>query len=540
MIKRLLRYGLVSSFLLITACNSAFNTVKTAVEEPEPYKVTTKESTWQEAYGEKQQPQQNKLPVVEVEPVVIAPVDLWQRIRQGYAIPNETRHASTEKQLDWLARNPEYIARVTDRAQPYLYHIVEQIEQRNMPMELALLPVVESAFQPLAYSSARASGLWQFIPGTGKHYGLKQNWWYDGRRDVVASTTAALDYLQKLHNDFGDWQLALAAYNCGEGCVNRAIKRNLKAGKDTDFWSLKLPRETRAYVPKLMAIAQLIANPAQYQITLKPITNEPYFAVVDVKGQIDLSLAAELAELETEHIYQLNPGFNQWATAPDGPHRLAIPVEKVDIFIQELAVLPADKKVQWTRYKIKSGDSLGKIAQQYKVAISVIKKANGIKGTNIRAGKYLLIPVASGKYGVAPAPLPTSQRVASNQNTSSPKGNKITHTVQQGDSWWDIAQLHKVSVKKLTAWNKKVPSDYLQPGQKLVVWSQVQSAAVSDTLRSMNYKIRSGDSLWKISQKFNVSINQVRQWNGLNTKAILQPGQHLKLYVDVTEQHGKI
>lgn len=534
MLKQLLRYSLVPLFLLLTACNT-FNTVKNTVEEPnksaEAEIAVVTESSWQQSYGDTQESQQNTLPAVSAEPVFVAPIDMWQRIRQGYQFSQPTLHANTAKQLDWLVGKPEYIARVAERAQPYLYHIVEQLEQRNMPMELALLPVIESAYQPHAYSSAHAAGLWQFIPSTGKNYGLKQNWWYDGRRDVIASTDAALNYLQKLHNDFGDWKLALAAYNCGEGCVSRAIKRNIKAGKPTDFWSLSLPRETRAYVPKLLAVAQLIADPQQYQITLKSIANEPYFAVVDVKGQIDLSLAAELAGLEIDKIHQLNPGFNQWATAPEGPHRLAIPVEKIDVFIQALAVLPADKKVQWARYKIKSGDSLGKIAQQYKVAISAIKKANGIKGTNIRAGKYLLIPVASANSGTT-APLSAHQALASSQNTPQ-KGDKKTHIVKQGDSWWDIAQLHKVSVKKLTDWNNKAPSDYLQPGQKLVIWSQEKSVASNDTLRSVNYKIRSGDSLWKISQKFNVSIAQVRQWNGLDNKAILQPGQHLKLYVDI-------
>ncbi|MBL1320266.1 MAG: LysM peptidoglycan-binding domain-containing protein [Methylophaga sp.] len=539
MLKQLLRYSLVPLFLLMAACNNV-STVKNTAEEPHPAEqevAAIDESSWQESYGETQEPQQNELPAVEEELVVIAPIDLWQRIRQGYGIPDTGLRADTQKQLDWFARHPEYIARVADRAEPYLYHIVEQIEQRNMPLELALLPVVESAYQPHAYSSARAAGLWQFIPSTGRLYGLQQSWWYDGRRDVVASTSSALDYLQKLHDDFGDWQLAVAAYNCGEGRVARAIERNLKAGKATDFWSLDLPRETSAYVPKLMAIAQLIRQPAQYQITLKPIANEPYFTVVDVKGQIDLSVAAELAELEIEQIHQLNPGFNQWATAPDGPHHLAIPVGKTDIFIQGLAVLPAEKKVQWARYKIKSGDSLGKIAQQYKVAVSAIKKANGIKGTNIRAGKYLLIPVAPGKSGIAS--LPANQRLASKQSTSQ-KGAQKTYTVKQGDSWWEIAQLYKVSVKKLTMWNNKAPSDYLQPGQKLDVWAQIKTATSNDSVRSVNYKIRSGDSLWTISQKFKVTINDVRQWNDLNKKAILQPGQNLKLFVDVTKQHNSI
>ncbi len=537
MLKQLLRYSLIPLFLLLTACNT-FNTVNTVEEPKSAGSGISTESSWQQAYGKPQEAQQNEMSALAEQTVFVAPVELWQRIRQGYGFPQSTLHADTAKQLDWLARNPKHIARIAERAQPYLYYIVEQLEQRNMPLELALLPAIESAFQPFAYSSAHAAGLWQFIPSTGKHYGLAQNWWYDGRRDVVASTTAALDYLQKLYNDFGDWKLALAAYNSGEGRVSRAIKRNLEAGKDTDFWSLKLPRETTAYVPKLLAIAQLIAEPEQYQITLEAIANQPYFAIVDIKAQLDLALAAELADLTTEKIYQLNPGFNQWATAPEGPHRLLIPVEKVDNFLQALKTVPTDQRVQWARHQIKEGDSLGKIAQQYKITISAIKKANGITGTNIRAGKHLLIPVASGKP--TDYPLSASQRLVSRQNTPQ-QGNKITHIVKQGDSWWEIAQLHNVSVKKLTAWNGKVPRDYLQPGQKLAVWTtQTPSQQSSNNVRSVNYKIRSGDSLWKISQKFNVSIAQVRQWNGLNTKAILQPGQHLKLYVDVTEQHSNI
>lgn len=530
-----LRYSLIPLFLLLTACNN-LNTVKNTVEEPEQQtKVAmTEPSTWQEAYGESQESKQNELPVaIADEQVYVAPVDLWQRIRQGYAIDSPTLHAKTQKQLEWYARHPNYIDRVVDRAQPYLYYIVEQIEQRNMPMELALLPVVESAFLPHAYSSAKAAGLWQFIPSTGKNYGLKQNWWYDGRRDVVASTSSALDYLQKLHNDFGDWQLAIAAYNCGEGAVARAIKRNIKAGKATDFWSLDLPRETSAYVPKLMAIAELVARPEQYQISLKPIANDPYFEVVDVKGQIDLAVVASLAELKKEEVHQLNPGFNQWATDPDGPHTLAIPVEKVDIFLQGLADIPAEERVQWTRYKIRKGDSLGKIAYHYKVAISAIKKANDIKGSNIRAGKYLLIPVASA------TPLPPQHVIASNKNNQQ-KGNKVTHIVQQGDSWWDIAQRHKVGVEELTSWNNKQASDYLQPGQELVLWTQANTALASDSPRSVNYTIRSGDSLWTISKKFNVTIAQVRKWNSLGNKVILQPGQDLQIFVDETGQYDSI
>lgn len=534
--KQILRYSLGSLLFMMAACNTP-NTVEKP--QPEPEIAVVEEPTWQAPYSEEQEVQHNELPVVAIKPEPIVEIDLWQRIRQGYALPQTTLHANTEKQLAWFIRHPDYIDRFTERARPYLFYIVEQIEQRNMPMEIALLPVVESAFQPFAYSPGRAAGLWQFIPDTGKHYGMEQDWWYDGRRDVIESTRGALDYLQKLHNDFGDWHLALAAYNSGEGTVAKAIKRNLKAGKDTGFWSLKLPKETSAYVPKLMAIAHLIDQPQRYQITLKTIENKAYFAVVDIEGQIDLALAAKLAGLKIEEIYRLNPGFNQWATAPDGPHRLLFPVEKEAVFQQALAKLPADERVQWARYEIKEGDYLGKIAQQYKTAIAVIKKTNDIKGSNIRAGKHLLIPVASGQP--ADYSLSASQRLTSHQNKPQ-KGRKNTYVVKNGDTWWDIAQLYKVSVKKLTAWNNKSPRDYLQPNQKLVVWAQSASAQskTGDTMRSVSYTIRHGDSLWVISQKFKVSITQVCQWNGLNKKALLQPGQNLKLYVDVTEQHGNI
>jgi len=536
-----------SMLLLVTACNNPFLTAK-KVAEPIPDPVQTAsvetESNWQQAYGEAQQTQQNELSeTVSSEPVIAQPeitekpiTDLWQRIRNGYAIPYPSMHAKTQKQLAWFVKHPEYIDRVVERARPYLHHIVDEIERRNMPLEIALLPVVESAFQPFAYSHGRAAGLWQFIPGTGKVYGLEQNWWYDGRRDVIESTRAALDYLEKLHRDFGDWQLALAAYNCGEGTVGRAIKRNKKAGKATDFWSLSLPKETSAYVPKLMAIAQLIKQPEQYNITLSPIDNSPFLTVVEVGSQIDLALAAKLAQITPDEMYQLNPGFNRWATRPTGPHRLVVPVEKADIFQQALAELPADDRVQWKRHKIQSGESIGVIAQHYKTTTAIIKKANGLTGNTIRAGRHLLIPVASGKP--ADYPLSASQRLAT-QQSSNRKGNKKVHTVKAGDTWWDLANAYNVSVRKLAAWNGKAPGDTLHLGQKLVIWTKGKSTA-SKNVRTVNYKIRSGDSLWKISQKFNVSIAEVREWNGLSDRTLLKPGQNLTLYVDVTRQHGSI
>ncbi len=546
------KYKIASKFLLValfsslmTACTVPFTKVEEIPAEPEIQAKTTMTlaTTWQAAYGEVQDSEVNALStaaVVELEPENITPApitDLWQRIRNGYGIPYPTMHSDTEKQLAWFVKHPEYVARVVERARPYLHHIVDELERRNMPLEIALLPVVESGFQPFAYSHGRAAGLWQFIPGTGKVYGLQQNWWYDGRRDVIESTRAALDYLQKLHNDFGDWQLALAAYNCGEGTVGRAIKRNRKAGKPTDFWSLDLPKETSAYVPKLLAVAALIADPDKYQMTLSPIDNSPFLMVIEVGSQIDLAVAAKLAGVTTDEIYQLNPGFNRWATRPEGPHNLVVPVDKADVFQQALADLPAEERVRWTRHKIKSGESLGVIAKHYKTTIAVIKEANGLGGTSIRAGRHLLIPIASGVP--SSYPMTASQRLATRQGKKQ-SGSKKIHTVVAGDTWWDIANAYKVDVRKLTKWNGKAPGDTLGVGQKLVIWTKGKSSGSSKTVRTVNYKIRSGDSLWKISQKFNVSVAQVREWNGLSDRTLLKPGQNLTLYVDVTKQHGSI
>ncbi len=540
---------LVVVFAMLSACNSPFTTVKESPSEPAPAVVAEEQtqtepaSTWLQAYGTPQETELNTLPdtpiaTINPENITQQPItDLWQRIRNGYAIPQQNMHSDTKKQLAWFVKHPEYIDRVVERAKPYLHHIVSELEQRNMPLEIALLPVVESGYQPFAYSKARAAGLWQFIPGTGKVYGLEQTWWYDGRRDVIASTRAAMDYLQKLYNDFGDWQLALAAYNCGEGAVARAIRRNQKAGKETDFWSLDLPRETSAYVPKLMAIAQLIASPEQYDITLSPIDNSPFLTIVDIGSQIDLALAAKLAGISSDEIYQLNPGFNRWATTPEGPHQLVIPIAKAELFQQGLNGLPQSERVQWTRHKIKSGESLSVIARRYKTTVAVIKEANKLGSNNIRAGRYLLIPNAAGKQ--RDYRLSSNQRLATKQNTPR-QGNKKIHTVQAGDTWWDIANAYNIGVNKLTGWNSKAPGDVLHPGQKLVVWTKGNSAGSNKTVRSVNYTIRSGDSLWKISHKFNVSVAQVCEWNGLSERTLLKPGQNLTLYVDVTQQHGSI
>src|SRR5258706_6482365 len=258
--------------------------------------------------------------------------DLFERMRRGFTF-EEVSEPAIDTQLAWFKNNPDYLERVFQRGQRYMYHIITEVERRGMPTEFALLPVVESAYEPFAYSVSRAAGLWQFIPGTGVRYGLKQTWWYDGRRDVVESTRAALDYLQALHDQFdGDWLLAIAAYNVGENTVQRELDYNRSHGKPTDFWHLKLPGETRAYVPKLLAMKRLMAEPERYGLEFAAIPNEPYFAVIDTNSQIDLKIAAKLAGASYDELVALNPGYNRWATDPEGPHRMLVPIDNADGF----------------------------------------------------------------------------------------------------------------------------------------------------------------------------------------------------------------
>lgn len=546
-IKKLSRRSLsLTAILLLTACNSPFTPVKPdKVEQAASSKtvqtahVSTNKTLkightpWQRAYGESPESLKNQHPDFSnnshrVTSTESPAIDLWQRIRNGYGIEDNTLDPATQKQLDWFASQPEYINRVADAAKPYLYYIVGELEKRDMPLELAFLPVIESAFQPLANSSSNASGLWQFLPSTGKLFGLDQNWWYDGRRDIIQSTDAALDYLQKLHSDFGDWPLALAAYNGGEGTVGRAIKHNQKLGMPTDFWSLNLPKETTNYVPKFMAIARLLNDPSDYNLTLNPIEDTPVFTVIKTDSQIDLALAAKLAGISTEEIYQLNPGFNRFATAPQGPHRLVLPLDNVETFQQGLDELADGERVHMSKHTVISGESIQSISKQYKTTVSVIKKVNGLTNSLIRLGSELIIPVASTDAN--------NISIAEAQSaTNSPSGRKQIYAVSAGDTWWDIAIKHSIDVVELAQWNNKSPKDMLSVGQKLVIWTNSEST--NSGTKKINYVTKKGDSLWKISQKFKVSLAQLVDWNGLSDRATLKPGQNLTLHVAIATQN---
>ncbi len=552
---------------------------------------------------------------VEADAAPVTTADVWNRIRNGLGFEDQDQVLRrTRSEIEWFQRNQEYLDRMAERAQFYLPYIVREVEKRGLPSELALLPVVESAFQPFAYSPAGAAGIWQFMPGTGRVFGLKQNWWYDGRRDIVESTDAALNYLERLSAHFnGDWLLAIAAYNWGEGNVQRAIRRNRRAGKSTDFWSIRLPRETRGYVPRLLALAAIVKDPHRYGLNLATIDDNPYFAVVDVDSQIDLAHAAELAEINLEEIYLLNPGFNRWATDPDGPHRLLLPQDRVEKFKRGLAEMPPEDRIAYRRHEISSGESLILIAQRYRTSVRTIQTINGIKGSRIRAGDSLMVPVASRAFEDYKLSHDI-RRALARANRIPSGGIKVTYRVRNGDSLWTIARRHDVRVRDLTRWNGINARSVIRPGQKLVIWKRkpygatvtatalprenvssdgadsayvvtrgdtlshiarwhqtsvdklaslngikpdemlypgqrirvpgtrkVSVSAAEDNVpkRKIQYTVRSGDSLWLIARRFNVSVARLRQWNTLPSRALLQPGQTLELFIAINEDSVK-
>ena len=467
--------------------------------------------------------------------------DLWHRLRAGFALDHDASEPRVQAQLNWYKKHPRYIDRVVDRGSRYLHYIVSEAEKRGLPTELALLPVVESAFDPFAYSHGRAAGLWQFIPSTGKYFGLTQSWWHDDRRDIIAATDAALTYLDRLPTRFdGDYMLALAAYNSGGGTVSSAMRRNRKRNQPTDYWSLDLPRETRHYVPKLIALAKIFDDPQAYGIELPPLDDEPYFEIVDTGSQLDLAQAAELAGVDIDEIYLLNPSYNRWATSPDGPHRLLVPRDHAETFATALKGMDPAKRVSWRNYKVESGDTLSTIAKRYSTTPSVIQQVNNLDSHIIRIGQRLVIPSAAEQAGTYS--LSASERLARKQERSgkNTNGTRVDYKVRSGDTFWDIAREHRVSVRQLASWNGMAPGDPLMPGKKLVIWSKSkQPAMLASTnrgkgmVRKVGYQVRKGDSLSTIASRFAVNVRDIASWNDLNTSRYLQPGQSLVLYVDI-------
>jgi len=484
--------------------------------------------------------------------------DLLDRIRDGYALP-DVAHYAVDREVELYRKNPDFLDRTFKRGSRYLYYIVQEIERRNLPLELALLPVVESAFNPVAYSRSRASGLWQFIPSSGKHYGLEQNWWIDERRDVIEATGAALTYLQYLNTYFaGDWYLAIAAYNGGEGTVSGAVRRNQAAGLPTDFFSLNLRAETRDYVPKLLAISRIVRNPEAYGLSFAAIPNQPFFEAVEPGRQMHLDHAAQLAGITREDMFALNPGYNRMTTPPKGPHRLLLPVPNAQTFRQAMLDQPltdhqgsvavaAVEPPPEVRHKVRRGETLSAIARQYGVPMVALQRANDIQGSVIHPGDSLLIPAGFADETVTLAALaaPRDDITAQLPEHQKPPASKKArvHVVKSGDTLWDVARRYGVTVPALASANGLSSKAGLVPGARLEIpgkggsATQIASSSAKESSR-VTYKVKRGDTLSEIADRFDVSVRELMTWNRLRQSSSLRAGQRLVVYTDSSRQTG--
>ncbi len=485
--------------------------------------------------------------------VTSRPADLFDRMRHGFML-EDVDETAVDSQLNWFANHPDFLERTFGRSELWLYYIVDQLEQRNMPRELALLPVIESAFEPYAYSRARASGLWQFISDTGRRFNLKQNWWYDGRRDPIEATRAALDYLQALHDEFnGDWLLAIAAYNCGELMVSRSIARNERLGLPTDFWHLKLPAETRGYVPELLAMRRLVENPGRYGLEFSHIADEPYFVQVSTGGQIDLQVVATIAGVSADELYELNPGFHRWATDPTGPFRLLVPIDAAEGLEATLAQLTPDERMRVEHYTVHRGDTVARIALHFKTKPEVIRELNDLSATDRPViAAELRVPSRDVQlpYKVARAAMLADSPVRLYRR----HGHRPQiHVVRRGDTLYSLAQRLGTDVNTLAQLNGLDPHDALRAGQRLRVCERqvrrrprVSHATTSgasaqlatatapvaaDGSRRMTYVVRRGDTLYRIARLLQVTVNDLTTWNGQIADRSLRPGQVLVAFV---------
>ncbi|MGI9319079.1 MAG: LysM peptidoglycan-binding domain-containing protein [bacterium] len=409
----------------------------------------------------------NSVPIAERHPVDATEIpdqpvsthDLWYRLRSGFQLSNLEEQPGRVAQFEkWYAKHPKYFERLSERAYWFLPYVLEQVEKRGMPSEVAILPAIESAFRPDATSRSRAAGIWQFIGSTGRRFGLRQDWWMDARRDVVQSTRAALDYLEYLSQEFdGDWELALAAYNAGEGGISRAIKKNRANNLPTSYSYLKLRRETSEYVPRLFAVRNILNDPDKYGIKLQPLVNRPTLRVIDLKHQTDLSVAASYLSLTRKQLHFLNLGYKRGVTPPNGPHILVVPANEAEQLMAALVKLNPSQRMQWAHHKVKKGENLGIIARAHGVNVESVKRANSLASNLIRPGQELRIPLYGG--GI---------QLAENSSQAGSTTNR-THRISAGDTLWRISRRYGVSLPSLMKWNKLSSQSTLYPGQTLIV-----------------------------------------------------------------------
>lgn len=432
--------------------------------------------------------------------------NVWDVLRSQFQMNHQTSQPEVQKQIRWLSSHPHYVTKLAQQSQPYIYHIVSELKQKRLPGELALVPMIESAYDPFAYSGAGAAGLWQLMPGTGSGLGLKQDWWYDGRRSIRLSTKAALQYLTYLHKFFnGNWILAIAAYDSGEGTIRRAIRKSNQNKNRVYFWSLNIPRETQAYIPRLMALAEIIKYHKYYNVKLPDIPYQPYFTEVDIGHQIELNKAAKLADMPYRELVKLNPGYNRWTTSPDGPHKLLIPNDKVETFKENLAKIPKEELVNWIKHTIRKGETLSTIAQAHSTTIVLLKELNKLKSTTVKVGQELMIPALQSYQSTKARKKPINLY---DRSTPSPQ-YKVIHIVQPGDSMEILEQRYQVQPGQIRYWNQIKGNQPLHPGDQLILWKK---GSDSKNLTS-RYTIKSGDNLGKIARIFNTTVQNLKNAN---------------------------
>lgn len=466
--------------------------------------------------------------------------DLWTHVRTGFQLdlPDDpAARAEVDKQIRFFSKYHKSVADSLNRANPYLYLVVKEIEKRDLPMELALLPIIESSYNPKAKSANGAGGLWQFMPGTAKVLGLKKNTYYDAKHDVFASTQAALDYLGTLNKTFdGDWYQTLAAYNAGAGTVQRAQQSNRARGKKDDFWDLKsLQPHTREYVPKLLALAQILKDPDKYGVDWDPVANSPVMRKVDLNKPIALSEAAELANCRLEDLVAMNPGFTKpWAVS-GGPGYLMVPAKSAEHFEEQLSHLPAAREADYVTYTVKEGDRLTAIARQYHVSQEVLRQVNHIYGTrDPKPGRELKIPL--------------SNKPIFDDEPDTELAATESYKVKRGDTLWKLAKSFKVSSQALADANGIKANAALKPGQTLRIPASKARAASTVAVakaepakkpaaapsgkQQIRYTVQKGDSLSRIAMKHKIAIKDLLSWNQNVTAKNLKPGQSLTLFLD--------
>lgn len=444
--------------------------------------------------------------------------DVWEVLRSEFSIDHEVSRPEVQEQIRWLIAHPSYLQKVCRQSEPYIYHIVTEIKKKGLPGELALLPMIESAYNPFAYSVVGAAGLWQLMPRTGTDLGLKQDWWFDGRRSIRNSTDAALNYLLTLSKVFdGNWVLAIASYDAGEGSIARAIKSNKETQQSTSFWSLTIPEETRVYVPRFLALSELINNPQRYNIELPSIPYMPYFAEVNIGSQIDLNHAARLAGMTYKELIKLNPGFNRWTTTPYAPFILLIPTEKVQSFYQNLANFPQEKRVSWTQHIVQPGDSLSNIATKYHTTVNLIKQLNQLSSNKLRNNQAILIPSTKNVAVTIKAP---DLKTPIERKLVGPRNHRVIHIVQTNDNFKSLEKIYGVSTMDIQYWNKLPSNRPLEVGQQLVIWKKMR--------QPKEYIVKVGDTLSQIAQNNQTKVHTLMTLNPeLGQNSPLHPGQKL-------------